>query len=657
MERDRFVRLQSKLSTTPFLKVQHHHSTGATPIHRFVGVCPRREMGTDVKRFVVHLTLTQAIFSWWVLLALTSPEVGGRSLSKFFLTDYSEAVCNDGSPASFYYSPSPNGLDQWTVYLEGGSFCENNQTCASRPEYYTTTNSTAYPKTLVGSDLFKSGSSSPFGDFHAVYVPYCTSDIHVGTRRAPLILPNKKNFYIRGGFVIESVFKELEKRGLNYNSTLVLAGTSAGALGALIHGIRFRQAGKYKHLAVIFDSAWFIDFDGIMGEIYSTVEYKDSLPEDICGRTAGPGSSVTCCLVPSCLIEEFTSSLNIPTFVISSRTDLFVLSTIINRSDTHPQFNFAKQKNSFPVQINLYTGAMNSSMASSSRSTVYMSLFQPGCGQHSYLRNNPFLTSRVEGSGRLSVPTMNDVTLEYVYQRMPGYWQGVTVNGISLSSSLAQWVKSNFSRQVVWESCNGFLCNPTCPDKIHTRLVQESYPEWSQSLILTVVIASLAVPIFFKVFLSIVSHRIRRSAALDPVENDDDTPWSRTGSKRWRFKSQRRFKAPILSKANSLMNLLKGNDLQLACRNLTVTVSMKAEVDESPQGKTTTDSSHCTKTILEDIEVQLHTNQLVGVMGPSGSGKTTFLHVLANRREGYTMQVRHDQLALFGLILLAFLFT
>ena len=597
-------------------------------------------MATDTKCFVAGIIWTKAIFSSWVLLALVPPEIGGRKLSKFFLMDYSEAVCNDGSPASFYYSPSPSGADQWVVYLEGGSFCENNQTCASRPEYYTTTNSPAYPKTMVGTDLFESGSSSPFGEFHAVYVPYCTSDMHIGNRKAPLALHNKKSIYIRGKLVIEGVFKELEKRGLNDNSKLVLAGTSAGALGALIHGIRFRQAGKYKHLAVVVDSAWFIDHGGILSEIYSATQYKENLP-NLCRPPAGREGSLSCCLMAGCLINEFASGLNIPTFVISSRTDVFIFATIANRSDKHPQFNFADPKNSFPLQIDLYAGAMNSSLARSSQVTV--SLFQPGCGQHGYLRNNPHLSSRVEDSGRLSVPTMNDVTLEYAYQRMPGYWQDVTVNGISLSSSLAQWVRSNYSQQLVWERCRGFLCNSTCPDKIHTRLVQESYPEWIQWLILVLAIASLAVPILFKAFLSIVSHHVRRSAVLDQFEySNGDISWSRTGSKRLsaRFKSQRRLMAPILSRAKSLINVLKGEDLQLACRSLTVTVSTKFNLDKNPNEKTATESATCTKTILEDIEVQLHTNQLVGVMGPSGSGKTTFLHVLANRREGYTIEVR-----------------
>ena len=609
-------------------------------------------MATDVKRFVAPLVWTQTIFLMWLLLALTPPEVGGRKLSKFFLTDYSEAVCNDGSPASFYYSPSPSGLDQWLVYLEGGSFCENNQTCASRPAYYTTTNSPHYPETLEGTDLLGSGSSSPFGDFHAIYVPYCTSDIHVGTRKAPLILPNKKNFFIRGGFVIEGVFKVLEKWGLYDNSTLLLAGTGAGALGALIHGIRFRQAGKYKDLAFILDSGWFLNHNDVLSEIYSTFEYADSLPQGICKQTASDGTSLSCCLSSNCLLKRFVSKWSIPTFIVTSRADIFVFSLIMRDPGRHLNFDFTNAKNSFPLQVNLYAGAMNISLAKSKYDVI--SIFQPGCGQHVYFRNNPLVSRAIGEYSQLSVATADGVSLQHTQRVRPGYWQDVTVNGVSLSSALSRWVMSNYSQQITWESCVGFLCNPTCPDKIQTRLVQTEIPELLKQLVLIVAIVSVILPILLKVYLSVSGwlvlrkvKRLRRRWTTEEASISSLTEMP-PGKPSVPFEPPRELFPRALTREKSLMSVLRGENLQLACRNLSVTVSTNPNgTKNSPSvdiEKSTINATPVrTKTILKNVSVQLHTNELVGVMGPSGSGKTTLLHVLANRQQGYKVKVRQKE--------------
>ena len=610
-------------------------------------------MAADVKRFAAHLIWSKAIFSSWVLLALASPEVGGRKLSKFFLTNYSEAVCNDGSPASFYYSPSPSGLDQWIVYLEGGSFCENNQTCASRPEYHTTTNSLAYPETLVGTDLFESGSSSPFGDFHAVYVPYCTSDMHAGLRKAPLVLPNKKNFYIRGGFVIEGVFKELEKRGLNDNSKIVLAGTSAGALGALIHGIRFRQVGKYQDLALLIDSGWFLNHNDVLGKIYSTFEYADSIPQGICNQTAHAGTRLSCCLSPNCLVERFVSELGIPTFLVASLADMFVFSLIMRDTGDHPDFDFTNAKNSFPLQVNLYAGEMNLSLAESSRYDV-ISIFQSGCAQHVYFRNNPLLSTAIGGSSQLSVATADGVSLQHTQRIRPGYWQDVTVNNVSLSSALSSWVMSNYSQQITWESCMGFLCNPTCPDKIHTRLVQIEIPKVLELFVLVMATASIILPILLKIYLSVSGYLVLR--AMNKLRNRGmPTRMSKMSEKLSKnqpvpFETRREPFSRALTRENSLMSA-SGEDLHLSCRNLSVTVNTKRNVTQSnpdvlvEKATVNTIPVH-TKVILKDVNLKLHTNELVGVLGPSGSGKTTLLHVLANRHQGYQVKVRQKSSSL-----------
>ena len=451
--------------------------------------------------------------------------------------------------------------------------------------------------------------------------------------------------------MVEAVFEELNNLGLSNESRLVLAGTSAGAFGALVFGIRFKRDGEYPDLAILIDSAWVLDHDGIMSEIFSTLEYADTLPQDVCGRPASANFILPCCISPRCLIQEFISQLEIPTFVVTSRADIFVFALLANSSARHPQFDFTNSKNDFSLQINVYSGAMNNSLANSRFSSV--SLFQPGCGQHGYFRNIPLWGTIIGGMNSLSVPTADGVSLEYIYRLLPGYWQGITTNGISMSSSLTRWVTSNYSRQITWESCVGFLCNPSCPDRIDTRLVQDEIPEALEVVIVIVAITWLALPIVFKTLVSLAAWLVLGTASHVAEEDDviakADIPGSPSFTSRPSLRSSIRFNPKRLSIASnaSLMNIVRGEELQLACRNLTVTVPFQPKLEKAHRETDIERESVRTpppgkKVILKDIEVQLHTHQLVGLIGPSGSGKTTFLNVLANRRQGYEIEVRHS---------------
>ena len=49
---------------------------------------------------------------------------------------FPEAICNDGTPAIFYYGPysKPEDRDKWIIFLQGGGTCVDGQTCGERSE-------------------------------------------------------------------------------------------------------------------------------------------------------------------------------------------------------------------------------------------------------------------------------------------------------------------------------------------------------------------------------------------------------------------------------------------------------------------------------------------------------------------------------------------
>ncbi|KAJ8609818.1 hypothetical protein CTAYLR_008115 [Chrysophaeum taylorii] len=153
------------------------------------------------------------------------------------------AVCNDGSPASYYFREG--SAKKWLVYLAGGGECWDEVSCEMRE------NGTAYPyhdcaTSSVESPCFMSSKDYPAacnktGIFSAnasenpalagatvAYLPYCTSDAHVGDAAFG-------RWQFRGRRVVAALVRDLESLGMGREgTTVVFGGGSAGARGAML---------------------------------------------------------------------------------------------------------------------------------------------------------------------------------------------------------------------------------------------------------------------------------------------------------------------------------------------------------------------------------------------------------------------------------------
>jgi hypothetical protein len=52
----------------------------------------------------------------------------------FNLEDYPDAVCNDGSPAGYFWQKATRETSQdlWIIYLQGGAWCFDKASCEAR---------------------------------------------------------------------------------------------------------------------------------------------------------------------------------------------------------------------------------------------------------------------------------------------------------------------------------------------------------------------------------------------------------------------------------------------------------------------------------------------------------------------------------------------
>lgn len=115
-------------------------------------------------------------------------------------------------------------------------FCYDGETCAEHVRsapYFATSNEPFRPGQLRGYTLFSDDAmESPFAGANFLFVPYCSSD---GWLLDDLRLLSD-TFYVRGAVILQSILSEVLS-GIEYRNatTLVLAGSSAGALGVVNH--------------------------------------------------------------------------------------------------------------------------------------------------------------------------------------------------------------------------------------------------------------------------------------------------------------------------------------------------------------------------------------------------------------------------------------
>lgn len=198
------------------------------------------------------------------------PTSAGTAYDDWTYYEVEGAICRDGSPAGYYLrsGTSKNLL----IFLNGGGVCYDSFFCALNPanvdeslpgetlfEATIETLQTAIsPARQIPPDegIFQKDPSNPVADWSMVYVPYCTGDVHGGTKRdaklvtSPELAPQQFVGYSNIGLFYRSF-------GPDYldSAKVLLAGSSAGGFGALLNYQRTQAFFKKSQLITVTDSA------------------------------------------------------------------------------------------------------------------------------------------------------------------------------------------------------------------------------------------------------------------------------------------------------------------------------------------------------------------------------------------------------------------
>lgn len=137
--------------------------------------------------------------------------------------------CALGTPYSFFYRDGSNA-DKLLIYFQGGGACWNWVSCSGLFD-----SSVEPDETRAFRGIFDtSDPRNPLRDYSVVFVPYCTADVHIGNASASYGDRGSRPIAHWGCRNVDAVLGWLGNRGLS-PKTVVVAGTSAGAYGALFH--------------------------------------------------------------------------------------------------------------------------------------------------------------------------------------------------------------------------------------------------------------------------------------------------------------------------------------------------------------------------------------------------------------------------------------
>lgn len=93
-----------------------------------------------------------------------------------------QTSCSDGSDYHFFVREADP--EKLLFYLQGGGACWSRQTCdAQLQPSYTINVEKAHPASRDGIVNY-ANPQNPLADYSAVFVPYCTGDVHLGARDA-----------------------------------------------------------------------------------------------------------------------------------------------------------------------------------------------------------------------------------------------------------------------------------------------------------------------------------------------------------------------------------------------------------------------------------------------------------------------------------------
>ena len=163
--------------------------------------------------------------------------------------DFPDAFCRDGTPTGIGVRRglSPNLI----VFFEGGGACFNGFTCLANPHHYDAADFLGWGG---HSGIFADHNpDNPVADWTAIYIPYCSGDVHAGDHSGVVIpdAPGEQQF---AGYTNVDAFLRRIVPTFGDAPEVLVTGVSAGGFGAGFNYHRIARIFAHARVTLLDDS-------------------------------------------------------------------------------------------------------------------------------------------------------------------------------------------------------------------------------------------------------------------------------------------------------------------------------------------------------------------------------------------------------------------
>jgi hypothetical protein len=244
------------------------------------GGCPTEAGEADVEGQV------DAIVARIVRDTLASPEAGDGA----YVTIDGEPttyqgrtftpVCMDGSPYRFFARRGT--VNKLVVYYQGGGACWEQLTCGIPTCDDGVTDSDNPDNFSTGfADL--SNPANPFRDWNAVFVSYCSCDVHFGDAAQDYanVNPASPKHVEHRGYHNAKVVEKWAREHFLAPEAVFVTGSSAGAYGAWFNGPLLHAVWPSAHFSVLADAGNGVVTQEFLETYFPNWNFEANLPPDI----------------------------------------------------------------------------------------------------------------------------------------------------------------------------------------------------------------------------------------------------------------------------------------------------------------------------------------------------------------------------------------
>ena len=189
-------------------------------------------------------------------------------------------VCMDGSPYRFFARRGT--VNKLVVYYQGGGACWEQLTC-SIPVCDKDVTDDDNPNGASSGFADLSNPANPFRDWNAVFVSYCSCDIHFGDAAQDYSNTNPANpiHVEHRGYQNSKVVEKWAREHFLAPEEIFVTGSSAGAYGAWFNAPLLHKVWPSAHFNVLADAGNGVVTQQFLEQYFPNWNFEANLPPDI----------------------------------------------------------------------------------------------------------------------------------------------------------------------------------------------------------------------------------------------------------------------------------------------------------------------------------------------------------------------------------------